>query len=158
MQFLAIVQFDVLFDNFRQFVNSLPQFDTLFTDLPIDGHHPVLLCLVNELNFLHSLNLLGKMLIALRPHFGQFRAVRALKRRISNVLTRLIKLLDEEPRFDQYDPGLFVAWFAPDRLKAVIFGLSALVAKDVQFGAAKVKIKLVTYIPSLLLERLLEAV
>ena len=144
--------------NFWQLVNSLPQFDALFTDLPIDSHHTILLCLVDELNLLHSLDLFGEQLITLCPQFDQFSAIGALKRRISDVLARFIVLLDEEPRFDQYDPALFVARFAPDGLKAVIFGLPALVAKDVQFGSTEIQLKLVVDITSLLLERLLEAV
>lgn len=158
MQLFAIVQFHVLVYNFWQLMDSLSEFDALFTDLPIDGHHTILLCFVDELNFLHSFDLFGELLITLRPHFGQFSAIGALKRRISDVLARLIVLLNEEPRFDQYDPALFVARFAPDCLKAVIFRLSALVAKDVQFGSTEIQIKLVADITSLLLKRLLETV
>ena len=60
----------MLIDNLWQLVDSLTESDAFFANVPVDSHHAIGLAFADDLNFLDSLNLLGKVLIALRPQVG----------------------------------------------------------------------------------------
>ena len=70
MQLLAIVELHVLIDDFGQLVHSLAKLDAFITNCFVDGHHSVLLALVDQLDLLHSLHFLGEELVALFPQVG----------------------------------------------------------------------------------------
>ena len=92
VKLFPIVKSDMLLDNFWELMNLLTQFDTSFSNYTIDGHHAVLLRLVDQLNFLDSFDLFGKLLIALSAHLSQLLAVGTLKRCISDEFRGFVPL------------------------------------------------------------------
>ena len=65
MESLAIIQSDVLVNNFWKLMDAFSKLDAMSSDGAIDGHHAVLPGLFDDVNFLDSLNLLYQSLITL---------------------------------------------------------------------------------------------
>jgi len=65
MQFLSVVQFDMLLNHLRQLVHALSKLDTSVSDGSVHSHHFVLFGFVDDVDLLHALNLLHHVFIAL---------------------------------------------------------------------------------------------
>ena len=157
VKLFPIVKSDMLLDNFWELMNFLTQFDTFFSNHTIDGHHAVLLRLVDQLNFLDSFDLFGKLLIALSAHLSQLLAVGTLKRCISDEFRGFVPLFYEESRLNENNPALFLATLTFISLQAVFLGLTILSSDNVKLSTTKVKLKFILNVTSLLLESLVKA-
>ena len=96
MKLLTIVKSHKLIDDLRQLVNFLSELDPFLSDVAINGYHPVLACLMDNFNLLHSLDFLRQVFVTLGPQLNQFGAVLDLKRGVSDILASFIPFLDKE--------------------------------------------------------------
>ena len=116
MEFASVVESDVLVDNLFHFHDPFAQFYSFRADRSVDGHHSILTAFFDDFDFLYSLDLLAKQLVAFLSQLEQLCTAWALKRCVSDVLASLIVLLDEKTRFDKHHPCLFLPALTLDSL------------------------------------------
>ena len=86
----------MLIDDFRKLMDFLSELNPFLSDVAINGYHPVLTCLMDNFNLLHSLDFLRQVFITLGPQLNQFCTVLDLKRGVSDILASFIPFLDKE--------------------------------------------------------------